>query len=459
MSFVPHTKQDIQSMLDTIGVDSIAALFDEIPESLLAKPLTKVPNRISEHQLNQHARELASLQPQMQSYLGGGAYEHHVPAACWQVASRGEYYTAYTPYQAEASQGALQLIFEFQTMISRLTGMDVANASLYDGATALAEALLMAIRIKGKKAPRKILLPATLPPLYIETVQTILAQQEIEIEIINEKQLGAGISIDALKQAEGYAALAIPYPDFFGSIDEVDELTDAVHQAGALVIAVVNPIALGLLKEPGQWGETGADIVVGEGQPLGNYLNGGGPYFGFMTTRKAHVRQMPGRIVGQSKDKDGNPCFTLTLQAREQHIRRSKATSNICTNQGLMVVAATIYMALLGEVGLKKVSEQCISNMQYLAKQLSQIGIAKLVNQGAYFHECALRLTVNAKQFVQQMAARGILAGIELNKWCDADPNDMLICVTETKSKSDLDNYVKHAMQVVQSLEVEHADL
>jgi len=278
-------------------------------------------------------------------FLGAGAYEHHIPAAVWDLANRGEFLTAYTPYQAEASQGTLQLIYEFQTMIARLTGMEVANASVYDGATALAEAMLMAVRANKSNKSKKIVVAGNLNPRYLAVCRSIVTNQGLELESLPIDSSSGTVSTDDLSALTDAAALVISYPNFFGGLDPVDGLTDAAAAAGALVIGVVNPTAMALLRPPGCWGERGADIVVGEGQPLGIPLASGGPYLGFMCCRKAYVRQMPGRIIGRTLDQTGQPGYALTLQAREQHIRRSKATSNICTNQGLLVTAATIYLS------------------------------------------------------------------------------------------------------------------
>jgi glycine dehydrogenase subunit 1 len=357
--FIPHTEADVRSMLDAIGVSSIEDLFDEIPARLKAARLEQVPEGLSEMEVLRLMQERAEGDGRYLSFIGAGAYEHHVPAAVWQLATRGEFYSAYTPYQAEASQGTLQVLYEYQTMMCSLTGLDVTNASLYDGASALAEAVLMAVRLH--KSSHRVLVPTTLHPTYRQVVRSIVSNQRIElIELPYCAELGT-ILPESLAHFEGqdFAALVVPQPNFFGALESVHALTNWAHQQGALVVAVVNPVALALLAAPGRWGTRGADIAVGEGQSLGVPLAAGGPYFGFMACKQAHVRQMPGRIVGRTVDVDGKPGFTLTLQAREQHIRRSKATSNICTNQGLAVTAATIHLALLGPEGLRRVAHAC----------------------------------------------------------------------------------------------------
>lgn len=452
MPFVPHTNEDEQIMLDSIGVKTIEELFDEIPQSLRAGELEQIPDGISEMELLRLMNERARRDEVSLSFIGAGAYEHHIPGAVWDLASRGEFLTAYTPYQAEASQGTLQVIYEFQTMISRLTGMEVANASVYDGASALAEAMLMAVRANKKSKSKKVLCAGNVHPRYISACQSIVSAQNIEIEVVQwDQETG---KLDAARLSTGqdptgqdytgqdYAAFVIPYPNFFGTLEDVGSLTNWAHSEGALVIAVVNPMALGLLAPPGNWGDEGADIVVGEGQPLGIPVSSGGPYLGFMCCKQALVRQMPGRIVGRTVDLDGRQGFTLTLQAREQHIRRAKATSNICTNQGLLVTVATIYMSLLGDVGMREVATQCHCALNSLLNRATEIQGVELRFPGPYFHEAVLKLPVPAKELIADMAKQGILAGFELGAM-DADLSDcLLINVTETKTDGDISRFV-----------------
>src|SRR3569623_2086900 len=323
MPFIPHTEREVREMLDAIGVDSVEALFDEIPAALRAG-LQEVPAGLAELEVARLMKARAAADDGTLCFIGAGAYEHHIPAAVWEITTRGEYYTAYTPYQAEASQGTLQLLYEYQTMMAGLTGMDVSNASLYDGASALAEAVLMAVRANRRSKSKRILMPATVHPHYRKVVHAIVHTQGIELVDIPYCSKAGHVLASALEAfaGEDFAALVIPQPNFFGVLDEVDVLTDWAHANGALVIGVVNPTALALLTPPGEWGEAGADIACGEGQPLGAPLSSGGPYFGFMCCRQEWVRQMPGRIVGRTVDLEGKPGFTLTLQAREQHIRR-----------------------------------------------------------------------------------------------------------------------------------------
>lgn len=377
MPFIPHTEEDVAEMLDSIGAKTIEELFDEIPKELISGKLTGVPAGLSEMEITRLMMERANKDGFYQNFIGAGAYEHHIPAAVWQITTRGEFYSSYTPYQAEASQGTLQLLYEYQSMMASLTGMDVSNASMYDGATALAEAALMAVR--AHKTSRRILIPKTVHPVYRQVVQAIVSNQKIEVvEIPFDVKTGQVLpeSLSKFSQEE-CAALVIPQPNFFGVLEQVDELTDWAHKHNALAIGVVNPTALALLNPPGEWGEKGADIAVGEGQPLGIPLSSGGPYFGFMACKNDLVRQMPGRIIGRTTDLDNKEGFVLTLQAREQHIRRSKATSNICTNQGLMVTAATIYMSLVGPEGLRRVAAQSHANTLELVEQLESIAGVK----------------------------------------------------------------------------------
>lgn len=443
MPFIPHTDQDIQKMLDVIGVSSIDDLFDEIPRHLRAKSLDGVPEGRSEMEMMQLLSARAQQDAGALCFIGAGAYEHHVPAAVWDIATRGEFMTAYTPYQAEASQGTLQLIYEYQSMMCQLTAMDVSNASLYDGASGLAEAVLMAIRGNRKSKSRKILTAASLHPLYEKTVKSIVTNQDIQLETVSCGD-DLRVSQDALAAYEGqdYAALVIPQPNFYGALEDVNTLTDWAHAQGMLVIAVVNPTALALISPPGEWGAQGADIAVGEGQPLGLPLASGGPYFGFICCTSKLVRQMPGRIIGRTLDMDGREGFTLTLQAREQHIRRSKATSNICTNQGLAVTAATVYMTLLGFEGLGRVARACHVNAKKLAELLASIEGVRVLSDAAFFHEFVVELPEKADLVLKRMAQASVLGGIALSELSgQANPNLMLVCVTETKTDDDLAKY------------------
>ena len=448
MPFIPHTEADVREMLAAIGAPDIEALFDEIPAALKVQSLAKVPEGLSEMEVVRLMRGRAKQDEAILNFAGAGAYEHHIPAAIWQIVGRGEFYSAYTPYQAEASQGTLQLIYEYQTMMTRLTGMDISNASMYDGATAVAEAVLMAER-SAKKGPRRVLVPESLHPAYRKTMQAIVELQDIEIVTLPCPD--GALDPTALDAIEGeFTALVVPQPNFFGVLEDVDALTDAAHARGGLVIAVVNPMSLALLKAPGSWGATGVDITCGDGQPLGVPLSSGGPYFGFLACKKEIVRNLPGRIVGRTTDLDGKGGFTLTLQAREQHIRHAKATSNICTNQGLLVTAATIYMSLLGPDGLRKVATASASNLRALRERLLRIpGVAPLFADRAHFHELALTLPKPAAEVVEALAAERIVAGVSLGEEYPQHGDALLVCTTETKSDEDFELLAKALERVL----------
>jgi glycine dehydrogenase subunit 1 len=450
MPFIPHTEQDVRDMLAAIGVGSVEELFDEIPRGLRAGPLAGMPPALNEMEIARLMRERAERDGTWLNFIGAGAYEHHIPSAVWQIVTRGEFYSAYTPYQAEASQGTLQLLYEYQTMIASLIGLDVTNASLYDGASALAEAVLMAARTH--RTSRRVLLPASVHPVWRRVARTIVRNQGIElIEAPYDRKAGhmALAALEAAVRGVDIAAVVVPQPNFFGALEPVDELTDWAHARGALAIAVVNPVSLALLKPPGEWGGTGADIAVGDGQPLGSPLAGGGPYFGFMACRKDLVRQMPGRIVGATTDVDGRRGFVLTLQAREQHIRRSKATSNICTNQGLVVAAATVHMALLGPEGLARVARACHANMLALASKLTAVGGVSRAFSGACFHEAVLRLPAPAAPVLHALKAQGILGGLDLKREYPELGNALLVCATETKNEDDLTRYAEQLARII----------
>ena len=441
MPFIPHTDEDLSAMLRSIGVSSIEELFDEIPASLKNCAPSDVPVALSEMEVTRLMHERAQRDGMYLNFIGAGAYEHHIPAAVWQIATRGEFYSSYTPYQAEASQGTLQTLYEYQTMMTSLLALDVTNASLYDGASALAEAALMAVRLH--KSARRILLPRSVHPVWRTVVRTITRNQNIELVEV-DYNAGSGrtpvAALESLKVKEA-AALVVPQPNFFGVLESVDELVNWAHANDMLAIALVNPTALAVLTPPGAWGEAGADIAVGEGQPLGVPLSSGGPYFGFMACRKALVRQMPGRIVGATRDADGRRGYTLTLQAREQHIRRSKATSNICTNQGLVVTAATIYMALLGPAGLSAVARTSHGNTLSLVEHVCRIEGVQPAFDAPVFHECVLKLPTRVAPVLQAMRANGILGGLDLAKYFPELGHALLVCATETKTDQDLKRY------------------
>ncbi len=444
MPYIPHTNEDVKEMLDAIGVTSIEQLFDEIPQSIRAGKLFHVPAGENEMAVLRDMAARAQQDSGALCFIGAGAYEHHIPAVVWDVAARGEFMTAYTPYQAEASQGTLQLIYEYQTMMTQLTAMDVSNASLYDGASGLAEAVLMAVRANRKSKSRRVLMPVSVHPYYRQTCHSITRNQNIELLDLTYDPDSGSVSLDALKDYEGQdiAALVIAQPNFFGVLEDVAALTDWAHAQGILVIAVCNPVALALLTPPGEWGEQGADIAVGDGQPLGIPLSSGGPYFGYLCCKQAIVRQMPGRIIGRTVDQAGREGFVLTLQAREQHIRRSKATSNICTNQGWVVTAATIYMSLLGHQGLYQVALASHQNLIKLKQGISSLKGVSLRFSSASFHEAVLDLKYPADQVLAIMAQDNIMGGFDLQTaygWS----HSLLVCTTETKNDADIQLFVQ----------------
>lgn len=444
MPFIPHTEEDIHSMLTSIGVADIEALFDEIPAELRTVAFDALPHGLNEIEVSRLLQGRAAQNHLPVCFAGGGAYEHHIPAPVWEITSRGEYYSAYTPYQAEASQGTLQVIYEYQSMMTALTGMEVSNASIYDGASALGEAVLMAVRLSRRGKPPRVLLPRSVHPIYRKVVATLVENQGIFLRELPYDEVKGCTLLDTVEACgEEFAALVIPQPNYFGNLEEVDTLTKWAHERGILVIGVVNPTSLALLKPPGEWGEVGADIVCGEGQPLGVPLAGGGPYFGFMACKQAHVRQMPGRIVGRTVDLEGKPGYTLTLQAREQHIRRSKATSNICTNQGLLVTAATLYMALLGPPGLAQVAAACHGNTTALVKRLTAIPGVEQVFKRPFFHEAVIRLPTDVSRLVSILGQRGILAGIRLDPHYPELGNALLVCATELRTEEDIELYAQ----------------
>ena len=452
-------------MLESIGVGSIENLFDEIPAHLRAAVMEAIPQGMTEMEVSRLMRQRADKSTKALCFLGAGAYQHHIPAAVWEITTRGEFYSAYTPYQAEASQGTLQLTYEFQSMMTALTAMDVSNASMYDGASSLAEAILMAVRANRKSKSRKILIPTTVNPVYRQTAQTIVKGQQIDlIEVPYDSNTGT-VTLEQIKQQlddeenSDITALVLQQPNFFGCLEAVDEITDWAHANDILLIALVNPLAMAILNPPGEWGSEqnekmgrGADIACGDGQPLGAPMSAGGPYYGLLCCKQALVRQMPGRIVGRTVDLDGKEGFVLTLQAREQHIRRSKATSNICTNQGLVVTASTILMSIMGAQGLENTAAACFANNNQLVEKLTALSGVKKAFSASHFHETVLQLddslNKSATEVLSTLMDKGILGGFDL---CETYPelgSAILVCTTEMRNDDDIDAYVK-AMQAV----------
>lgn len=444
-------------MLQVIGADSIDDLFDEIPLHLRAGGLSAIPSGMTEMEVSRLMRQRADKNTSALCFLGAGAYQHHIPAAVWEITTRGEYYSAYTPYQAEASQGTLQLIYEYQSMMTALTAMDVSNASMYDGASALAEAILMAVRANRKSKSRKILMPTTVNPVYRQTAHTIVHGQQIEIVDVPYDRASGTATLELIKQQadDDITALVLQQPNFFGCLEAVDEITDWAHENNILVIAVVNPLAIALLNPPGEWGSVdnskGADIACGDGQPLGAPMSAGGPYYGLLCCKQELVRQMPGRIVGRTLDLDGKEGFVLTLQAREQHIRRSKATSNICTNQGLVVTASTIYMAIMGARGLENTAAACHANNKALVENLTAIDGVKKAFLGPHFHETVLQLEMPAAEVLGALLKKGILGGFDLSQDYPELGDAILVCTTEMRNEDDIHAYATAMQQVFAS--------
>lgn len=449
MPFIPHTDADVQEMLGVIGASSTDALFDEIPRDLRCGPLKDVPLGLSEMQVTRLMRERAAQDGVLLNFCGAGAYERHIPAAVWELTTRGEFYSSYTPYQAEASQGTLQLLYEYQSMMCALTGMEVSNASMYDGASALAEAILMAVRIKAPNGDARVLLPMGVHPHYRQVVRTLTHSRGVELVEMGFDAADGRCELPA--DPGELTAVVVPQPNFFGLLEDVDAATHWAHERGALVIALVDPVSLALLKPPGAWDGVGADICCGDGQSLGAPLSGGGPYFGFLTTRQKLVRQLPGRIVGRTLDVDGKPGYTLTLQAREQHIRRARATSNICTNQGLLVTAATIHMALLGGEGLARAAAASVANTRALVQRLVRVPGVSGIFAAEPFNEAALRLPRPAAEVLEALAGRGIFGGFDLTRHYPKLGNGLLVCATETRTEADIERYGQALGEVLQA--------
>jgi glycine dehydrogenase subunit 1 len=441
LSYVLNTPADQQAMLASIGVRSLDELFAQIPESLRLKKPLDVPAALSEIELTQHMAELAAKnQPAGAAvcFLGGGSYDHFVPAVVDAIAGRSEFYTAYTPYQAEASQGSLQAFFEYQTLICQLTGMDVSNASLYDGGSAVAEAAMMAITATGRHG--QVLIAESVHPEYRSVLNTYL--ENLEPKAVTLPTPGGTLDPESLKRSltDQTACVIVQHPNFFGCLEDVHKLYEAAYARGALFVVSIDPISLGLLQRPGDYG---AEIVIAEGQALGTPMQYGGPYLGVLACNTPFVRKMPGRLVGQTVDRNGKRCWVLTLQTREQHIRREKATSNICTNQGLLALRATAYLAALGPQGLRETAELCTRKAHYAAAQLAKVPGVKVHFERPFFKEFTIQVKGDAAALLARLLKRGYHAGLHLGRWYPTLNDCISIAVTEQRTREEIDGLVE----------------
>lgn len=433
--YVPNTKEQRQDMLKAIGLSSMEDLFVDIPQEVRLKGELEIPQGKSELEVKREMEDLAGKNRVFRTiFRGAGAYRHYIPAAVTSIISKENFLTAYTPYQAEVSQGILQSIFEYQTMICDLTGMDASNASVYDGASAAAEGVAMCRERKRAKA----LISGATSPYVIQTIQTYCHGNGMEMEVIPEKDGKTDWEKLKARLDSGTACVYIQHPNFYGNLEDAKEIGELTHEAGAKFVMGVNPISLGMLKTPAEYG---ADVAVGEGQPLGLPLAFGGPYIGFMACTDKIMRKLPGRIVGQTKDRNGKTGYVLTLQAREQHIRREKASSNICSNQALCALAVTVYLSSMGNEGLREAALQSASKAHYLSKELETIGY-HTENQGTFFHEFVTTSKVSAKETLDALEAQGILGGYPL------DEHRILWCCTEVNTKEEMDDVIRILKEV-----------
>jgi len=435
--YLLNTAADQEAMLKAIGANSIEELFSSIPQALQLNRALDIPDALNELELTQLLGKLGSKNVaagDVLSFIGGGAYDHFIPSVVDAISSRSEFYTAYTPYQAEASQGSLQAFYEYQTLVCQLTEMEVANASLYEGGSAVAEAVLMALNITERRGG--VIIPESVHPEYRQTLQTYLTN--LNVPIITLPTPNGFLEPDVLKKAmnDGIAAVVLQHPNFFGHLEEADEITEIAHKNGALAIASFDPVSVGLLKRPGQFG---ADIAVAEGQSLGTPLGYGGPYLGIMACRQEYVRKIPGRLVGQTIDRNGKRCWVLTLQTREQHIRRDKATSNICTNQGLFALRAAVYLTALGPQGLKETAELCLRKAHYAQEELAKVGLKPKFNR-PFFKEFAVQVPKGTvAQHLKTLRDQKIFAGLDLGKWYPSLKDSVCVAVTEKRTREDID--------------------
>ena len=430
MSYIPNTDADRAEMLSSIGVTAIDALFDQIPQPLRFRGALAIPPRLDQISLMHHLANLARKNVNADDYpcfLGAGIYDHYIPPTVAAITGRSEFYTSYTPYQPELSQGMLQSIFEFQTLLCQLTGMDVANASMYDGASALAEAAIMASEVTGRRC---VAILDTVHPNYHTVVGTYLRHVNVRLDIVG----------DAEAIGEETAALVVQHPNFFGNLEDMARLSEAAHSKGAMLVACVDPISLGLLSPPGEYG---ADIVVGEGQSLGCPMGYGGPLLGLFACKSEYMRRLPGRIVGQTIDGDGKRAFVMTLRTREQDIRRERATSNICTNEALYALAASVYLATMGKEGLRQVAELCLQKAHYAADEIARLpGYAMAFPDKPFFKEFVIKTPCDPTDLNERLLARGMIGGLSLTAHYLEMGHAMLFCVTEMRTKAEIDALV-----------------
>jgi glycine dehydrogenase subunit 1 len=438
--YIPNSPEERQEMLRGLGLGSSVELFDSIPADIILREPLKTPDALSETELLERFESLAAKNAAARrpNFIGAGAYTHYAPTIVDSLIQRSEFFTAYTPYQPEISQGTLQAIFEFQTLVCQLTGMDVANASMYDGSTAMAEAVLMAERVTRRS---RVLVSGAVHPEYMQVAETYVAHAGIELQRLDFDEETGRTMLDAAPLDKTIAAVVIQSPNFFGCVEDLKSFADKVHAAGALLVVVVTESAsFGLLRSPGA---CGADIVVAEGQSFGVPASFGGPYVGLFATREQYARQIPGRLAGIAYDKEGRRGFVLTLATREQHIRREKATSNICTNEGLIALAATIYMTTMGRAGLREVAEQCAQKAAYARRRIAALEGFTLPHSAPVFNEFVVRAPVEAKGLLRRLAdEQNVTGGLALARYFPERANDFLVCVTETNKRADIDALV-----------------
>ena len=441
MVFNPHTSDDRRAMLDTIGIESVEELFAPVPADVRF-PELNLPRQLTEMEASRRMSDLASqnvVPAPEDNYMGAGSYQHYVPATVGQILSRGEFYTAYTPYQPEVAQGTLQVIYEFQSMVAALLGTEVANASMYDGATAFAEGALMTVANSRKK--HRIVVAGTVHPAYRAVMHTYVDGAGVEVTVVQPADPFV-LTVADIEPHLGpdVACIAIAYPNFFGAIEDVQAMADLAHANDTALVVSTSPVPLSLLKSPG---ELGADVVTAEGQSLGVAQSYGGPYVGLLGSTQKLVRQMPGRIAGITYDSEGKRGYVLTLQTREQHIRREKATSNICTNQGLMATAATVYMSSLGPEGFREIGQAAYANAHYLADQIARLDGYDLAHDAPFFHEFAVRTSVPAAQVLENLLAEGILGGVDLGIFNPEWDHLLLMAATEMNTREGIDRLIE----------------